>query len=167
MSGLDDPAQLILKQDIVDLLNAFSEDRLPSSAHFRVRRVLAEADEYIKNSKEALSSEYRKLSVEHGELRERLDKEFREHRERMEGEKAVHRDRINAEKIEHFERNQKVQELIVAEYEAHKAQMKRERLEHDNLISRETRKVKAYPWLIAALGITGASVLILGTMLVF
>ena len=166
MSGLDDPAQLILKQDIVDLLNAYSEDRLPSSAHFRVKRILAEADEYIKNSKEALSSEYRKLSVEHSKLKERFDKEFKEHKERMEGEKAVHRDRINAEKIEHIEQSQKVQELIVSEYEAHKAQMKRERLEHDNLISRETRKVKAYPWLIAGLGVSGASALILGIMLI-
>lgn len=166
MSGLDDPAQLILKQDIVDLLNAYSEDRLPSSAHFRVKRILAEADNYIKNSKEALSSEYRKLSVEHSQLKGRLDKELREHRERLESEKTEHRERISAEKAEHIGRNQRTQELIVAEYKAHHVKMKRERLEHDSLISREQRKVKAYPWLIAGLGITGASTLILGIMLI-
>ena len=154
ISGLDDPAQLILKQDIVDLLNAYSEHRLPSSAHFRVKRVLSEADEYIKNAKEEISSEYRRLSVEHGELKERLNGEIREHRER-----------IDAERIENNQENQRIRATIISEYANHQARMKKERLEHNNLILREVPKIKAYPWLVAGLGITGASTMILGIML--
>ena len=166
MSGLDDPAQLILKQDIVDLLNAYSEDRLPSSAHFRVKRILAEADNYIKNSKEALSSEYRKLSVEHSQLKERLDKELREHRGRIDTELREHRRRIDAERIEHLEGSQRIRKKIIAEYEEHEARMRIERLEHDKLVSKESRKIKAYPWLVAGVGLAGISSLILGIMLI-
>ncbi len=155
ISGLDNPAELILKQDIVDLLNAYSEDRLPSSAHFRVKRILNEADEYIKDSKEAISSEYKKLSIEHGKLKGRIDAELKEHRRR-----------IDAERAEHLEGSQRIREMIIAEYEEHEARMKMERLEHDKLIAKESRKIKAYPWLVTGVGVAGISSLILGIMLI-
>ena len=155
ISGLDNPAELILKQDIVDLLNAYGEDRLPSSAHFRVKRILTEADEYIKNSKEAISSEYRKLSIEHGKLKGRIDTELREHRRR-----------IDVERTEHLEGSQRIREMIIAEYQEHETRMKVERLEHDKLIAKESRKIKAYPWLVAGVGVAGISCLILGIMLI-
>lgn len=163
ISGLDNPAELILKQDIVDLLNAYSEDRLPSSAHFRVKRILTEADEYIKNSKEAISSEYRKLSVEHGKLKGRIDAELREHRGRIVAEQREHRRWIDAERTEHLEGSQRIREMMIAEYQEHEARMKLERLEHDKLIAKESRKIKAYPWLV---GVVAASSLILGIMLI-
>ena len=124
MSGLDNPAELILKQDLVDILNAYDEARLPSSGYFRLRRAVEEIEGYRKDyAQHAIrlneeSIEHRKrlgeeaaehaarLKKDYSEQRRLYDLEYAEQKRRLESDESQHRKRLQSEEVKHKERLQ-------------------------------------------------------------
>jgi hypothetical protein len=192
ISGLDNAAELILKQDIVDLLNAFDESRLPSSAYFRLRRALEEIESYREDysrhadrlNKESIEHRKRinedameqaeRLKKDYSEQRKLYDIEYAEHKRCLLAERTENNERMEKEYADHWKRlesdaldfKQKIAPAVakyhatVAKYEELQERIEAEYTNHRRRIRSNEWKIRAFPYALAALGVSVAALVI-------